>query len=147
MNGGQRGNRGKRWRIWRHMMWSTRIQNPFRMWHTWGTIRQLAYGTNGHCLWLQGEKLLKLISQSTRIGYRAWGSYCCGIVVWWFISMRWSISIRLWLVVRLPSMILLSQLRTLSLPMTFLITETALIEANPCVRLMLVIGELLRGYC
>jgi len=108
---------------------------------------QLTYGRSGHCLWLQGEKLLKLLSQSIRIGNRAQGSYCCSIVVWWFITLRWSMSIRLWLAARLPSLILLSQLRTLSLPMTFLLTETTRIEANPCVRLVLMIREWLRRYC
>jgi len=129
------------------MMGSTRIQYPFRVWHTWGTMRQLTYGKSRHCLWLQGEKLLKLLSQSIRIGNRVWGSYCCSVMVWWFITLRWSISIRLWLTARLPSLILLSQLRTLSLPMTFLLTETTLIETNPCVRLVLMIREWLRRYC
>jgi len=129
-------------------MGSTRIQDPFKVWHTWGTMRQLTYGRRSrHCLWLQREKLLKLLSQSIRIGNRAWGRHYCGIVVWWFITLRWSMSIRLWLAARLPSLILMSQLRTLSLPMTFLLTETPLIEANPCVRLVLMIRERLRRYC
>ena len=39
------------------------------------------------------------------------------------------------------------QLGTLSLLMTFLLIEIVLVEANPYVRLMVVIEELLRGYC
>jgi hypothetical protein len=66
------------------------------------------------------EKLLKLLSHSTRISDRAWWSYYCSIVVWWFITLRWSINIRLWLIARLLSLILLSQLGILRLPMTFL---------------------------
>jgi hypothetical protein len=81
------------------------------------------------------------------LGNRAWGSYCCGIVVWWFITLRLSMSIRLWLTVELPSLILMSPLRTLSLSMTFLLTKTTLVEANPCVRLIVVIGQFLKGYC
>jgi hypothetical protein len=129
------------------MMWSTRIQDPFKMWHIWRTMRQLTYNKkSGHSLWLQGEKLLKLLNQSTRIGERTWWNYCCCIVVWWFVALRWSMSIRLWLVVRLSSLILLSQLGTPSFPMIFLLIETTLVEDNSCVRLFLIIRKWFRRY-
>jgi hypothetical protein len=55
-------------------------------------------------------------------------------------------SIRLLLTVMLLSLILLFQLGTLSFPMTFLLIETALVKANPCGRIILMIKEWLRGY-
>jgi hypothetical protein len=30
-----------------------------------------------------------------KYGNKALGSYCCSIMVWWFITLRWSMSIRL----------------------------------------------------
>jgi hypothetical protein len=111
------------------------------LWGNWLTTKK-----SGHSLWLQGEKLLKLLNQSTRIGERTWWNYCCCIVVWWFVALRWSMSIRLWLVVRLSSLILLSQLGTPSFPMIFLLIETTLVEDNSCVRLFLIIRKWFRRY-
>jgi hypothetical protein len=107
--------------------------------------KDIACGCKERNFWIYSVKVLGLVKGPDKTIVAVLN--CGG-----FVTMKWFKSIRLWLITRLLSLrlllrlILLSQLRTLSLPMTFLFTETALVEGNPCVMFILIIREWFKRY-
>jgi hypothetical protein len=116
------------------------------LWGNWPMKKKdIACGCKERNLWIYSVKVLGLVKGPDKTIVAVLN--CGG-----FVTMKWFKSIRLWLITRLLSLrlllrlILLSQLRTLSLPMTFLFTETVLVEGNPCVMFILIIREWFKRY-